>query len=635
MAGLLVRRNRHGEATITAAADGSISARVVLAAGTALAGNVTLTITGAGGSTKDVTFVAPPSYAFSAGTALGATGTLTVGNLKPAATLASVTLGSTALATGLTASASGVATATYTIPTSIAPITYSLVIVQTAPAAHTWTSSQAVYPDETIVGADKFEITSTTSAQGFYQGFYQSAYSAAADALYVTSSDRGSGTSGYIYKLDPDTLAIEASYQTVDHDGFTRTGAFGIGVDDVHGTVWVSNTGSNSVAVYRQSDLGLVKQFPSGTTSHARDVVYDAATDRVFVSSASEGSSATAAGYISVFNAATLEKVTDVQTGTRDVFNPVSLALGNGKIFSPSLGSNKVLSLDTATLPASFLTVDGVNPGGRGASGIAYDPTDNLLFIASQNSNEVVIADATTGATIREVPTGRQALNVVYDPHYKLMYVANFGGTSVTVLDTNGNKVAALPIATANHISVDGNGTAYAVDKAAANAVHKIVPVGISVPPTPGQVTVTFGIDAADGGLTLGVAGSTVDLGIAELNGSLTKYTARGTLPNVTVADTRAADVGWTVNGSVSSFAGAPGATLGWTPAVVSFSSGQTVTAGPVVAAATGISGGATLASGTAGSGRGTAVLNAQLDLEAPTTTDAGTYSAVITLTVS
>ena len=475
--------------TITTAADGSISARVVLAAGTAPAGTVSLTITGDQGTNKTVTFLAAPSVAFGGGTALGATGTLTLGNLKPGATLSSVKLGTATLATGLTANASGVATATYTIPSDISPISYDLVITQTAPEALSWKSTVTIYPDETPFGTDNFTITSTTADQGFYQGFYQSAYSAASNALFVTSSDRGSGTGGYIYKLDPTTLAILASYQTVDHDGFTRTGAFGIGVDDVHGNVWVSNTGSASVAVYKQSDLSLVKQFPANVISHPRDVVYDQATDRVFVSSASEGSSAAAAGYISVFNAATLEKITDVQTGTRDVFNPVSLVLGDGKIYSPSLGSNQVLVLDTVSLAPTFLTVPAINVGGRGASGIAYDPRTNRLFIASQNSSEVVIADAATGATITEVPTGRGALNVVYDPVYRVLYVANFGGTSVTVLDVDGNKVAVLPIATANHVSLDTEGNAYVVDKAAANRVWRIAPTGLVAPTDPPTTT--------------------------------------------------------------------------------------------------------------------------------------------------
>lgn len=461
--------------TYTVPSDGTLSARVVLPAGTAPAGDLKLTITGDKGTNKDVTVQVPPSVAFDNGTAQGASGTLTLGNLVAAAKISSVKLGDTVLASDLTADGSGVATAPYEITKDLKPISQPLVIEQSAPSEQTYQLTQTIYPDETAAGAGRFVVTSST--EDLYQGLYQSAYSAKEKALYVTASDRGTGNSGFIYKLNPDTLAIEASHETTDHDGFTKTGAFGVGVDDVNGNIWVTNTGSGSVAVYKASDLDLVKQFPASTISHPRDIVYDPKTDRVFASSASEGSSAASTGYISVFEAkAPYDKVTDVQTGPRDVFNPVSLSLADGKLFSPSLGSNKVLSLDTSSLDPKFLTIDGINVGGRGASGIAYDAADKRLFIASQNSSEVVIADATTGETIKEVPTGRQALNVAFDEVHKLVYVANFGGTSVTVLDIDGNKIAALPIATSNHVSVDGLGNAFVVDKAASNKVWKIAP---------------------------------------------------------------------------------------------------------------------------------------------------------------
>lgn len=326
--------------TYTVAAAGTLSARVVLAAGAAPAGDLTLTITGNKGTRKDITVQVPPSIAFDKGTALGASGTLTLGNLRDGASISSVKLGDTVLASNLTANGSGVATAAYAIPSDISPVSHPLVITQTAPSAQTYKSTLTVYPDESLVGAGRFDLTSSTAT--LYQGLYQSAYSAKEKALYVTASDRGSGSNGVIYKLNPNTLAIEASHATTDHDGFTRTGAFGIGVDDVNGNVWVTNTGSASVAVYKASDLSLVKQFDANTISHPRDIVYDPETDQIFASSASEGSSASSTGYISVFKAkAPYDKVTDVQTGTRDVFNPVSLSLDEGKLSRPAWAATR------------------------------------------------------------------------------------------------------------------------------------------------------------------------------------------------------------------------------------------------------------------------------------------------------
>ena len=58
---------------------------------------------------------------------------------------------------------------------------------------------------------------------------------------------------------------------------------------------------------------------------------------------------------------------------------------------------------------------------------------------------------------------------------------------------------------------------------------------------------------------------------------------------------------------------------------------GQVVTAGAPAGDLTGL--GATLATGTAGAGRGSAQLGADIDLVLPTTVEPGTYTATLTLT--
>ncbi len=167
-----------------------------------------------------------------------------------------------------------------------------------------------------------------------------------------------------------------------------------------------------------------------------------------------------------------------------------------------------------------------------------------------------------------------------------------------------------------------------------------------------GGVTATDNIqtEVPAGGLVISVASpGAQDLGPMALNGTSNLLNVTGTLLNVTVTDTRAGThAGWTASGIVSDFAGPTafaiaGANLGWTPAVVSHSLNQTVTAGPAVASALGVytsgeTGGLhstqTLASSAASpNSNGTAVLNAALNLNAPTDTPAGTYVATLTLT--
>lgn len=154
-----------------------------------------------------------------------------------------------------------------------------------------------------------------------------------------------------------------------------------------------------------------------------------------------------------------------------------------------------------------------------------------------------------------------------------------------------------------------------------------------------GEVTATFDVDPAAGGLSLQLTDDAVDLGTAQLTPGIDSLVAEGRLPQVRVTDTRTTGAGWVLAGVSSAFRSDAGAdsqaTLGWTPAVVSASAGQTVTAGPAVESSDGLGGGATLAAAPAGHGRGTADLDAALRVQTPATTGPGAYVGTITLTLA
>ena len=182
------------------------------------------------------------------------------------------------------------------------------------------------------------------------------------------------------------------------------------------------------------------------------------------------------------------------------------------------------------------------------------------------------------------------------------------------------------------------------------NAVAEAPPVTLVVedgggPGDPaGSQSIIAMVREADGALVLSVDPDdrTVQLSATTLGAAGDRLEAAGALRPVTVTDTRATAPGWNASGQVSAFAADDGASfggkyLGWTPQVVEQASGQGVVAGPVappgLTSGNGIAGGAVLGSAPAGGGRGTAQLGAQLRLELPTETGAGTYAATLTLT--
>ena len=110
-----------------------------------------------------------------------------------------------------------------------------------------------------------------------------------------------------------------------------------------------------------------------------------------------------------------------------------------------------------------------------------------------------------------------------------------------------------------------------------------------------------------------------------------------GSLSPLTVTDDRAGNPGWSVSAQVGDFSDGAGHSiaglnLGWTPSVIDATAAQTVTVGAPVAPSTagGLSVARTWATGT---GLGTTHLGAGVELDVPTSTLAGTYTATLTVT--
>jgi len=227
--------------------------------------------------------------------------------------------------------------------------------------------------------------------------------------------------------------------------------------------VWVTNTRQNTIAVYRQSDLGLVKQFAPGTVTHPRDVAIDVTAGKAYVS-------ATGKPEVAVFDTGSLEAVKTIEIkalGRGKEFSATSLSLDKAahRLYVASLSTNEVAIINTQTD-----TVEKVwpVPGARSTIGISHDPQTGRIFVAAQGSDNLVVLDGNTGAVIADTPIGAGALNVAFDPVKRRAYVSNRGAGTIAVTDVDGKIVANLgPAPSANHVSLGKNGTVFAVDKSA------------------------------------------------------------------------------------------------------------------------------------------------------------------------
>lgn len=320
-----------------------------------------------------------------------------------------------------------------------------------------------ISPDLPLQGAEGFEITDIKVGPGLYQV----AIGGSAGAVFVTSAvGRPPVQVSALYRIHAETLKIAARSRpdTAPKGKDGREGGvfalYGLGIDEANGTVWTTNTRQNTVAVYRQSDLSLLRQFEPGSASHSRDVVIDAARGRAYVSTA-------VTPRIEVFDTGALEKTATIELKTLQPggeFGAMSLALDakGGRLFTVSMQSDEyaVVSLDDLSSQTFAL------PGADGPSGLAYDPVEDLLFVAAQSSDNLLIVKASDGRVLHNVPVGAGALNVAFEPVSRLAFVANRGAGTIAVVDPGGKLRAVLDAGSLpNHLQADGRGAVWAVNK--------------------------------------------------------------------------------------------------------------------------------------------------------------------------
>lgn len=347
------------------------------------------------------------------------------------------------------------------IPANTTPGQHPIIVNVANPAAAIVVPLK-VSPVIAISGADKFNINS----QQVVRGLYQVAYSPKNNVLFVTSAvGRPPVKESKLVKLNPETLAVVATADAkpvAGRDDGHLHAIYGVAVDDVEGNVWTTTTRDNAVAVFKQDDLSLVKQFEADILPHGRDVVVDAEAGRAYASSVGEN-------FVVVFDAKALTKLQNIEIPSKrrgEKFTPASLALDakNHKLYTVSLKTSEAAVIDTKTntVEKTFPL-----PGAKSAIGVAVDSANNQLYVASQGSDNLLIVDIASGKVLHDVATGAGPLNVAFDPVAKLAYVANRGSGTVTVVNPQGEIVANLEGGSfPNHIGIDGKGNVFVINKA-------------------------------------------------------------------------------------------------------------------------------------------------------------------------
>ena len=311
-------------------------------------------------------------------------------------------------------------------------------------------------------------------------GQFQVGYSKKNHKLFVPTVGARGGLASSLARVNADTLQTEAFAELPvkknDKGQYGYTSAYGVTVDDVDGTVWVTNTTDNSVAVYDQQTLKLiwtnegVKKDDPNWIEHPRSVLVDHESGKAFV---------TGRFFVSAIDLKT-KQVEKIQLegapdgGTRYI--SMNILVDGGKLYVPERTGGKIFVIDTKTFKVeSSFDTKGNAEGEVRPSDIAIDHSQNEIYVSSQGvkgaNSGVSVYDATTYEFKKFIPFGTQALSLDNDEANDLVYVTDFGTGKVGVIDGGAADKLIAEVAMnggkANDLVVLPNGSVVAVDKQA------------------------------------------------------------------------------------------------------------------------------------------------------------------------
>ena len=372
------------------------------------------------------------------------------------------------------------------------------------------TAHQTASPSASVPSTASLSRVVDTSAsvaqitQGL-PGQYQVAYSKATNKIWMVGVGARGDLASTIARVNADTLQIEevaALPFELDKNGeFGYISAYGITVDDVSGTVWVTNTTDNSLSVFDQNTMeqiwtnhGIAESDPNWI-EHPRSVLVDHNSGKVFV---------TGRYYVSAIDMKTFE-VTKLQLegapngGTRYV--GMNMTIDGDKLYVPERTGGKVFVINTKT----FKTEQVIQTRGENSSvevrpsDVTIDHSENEIYVSSQGvdgvNSGISVYDLTTGAFKKFVKFGNQALSMENDEDRDLVYVTDFGTGKIAIFDAKTDRVIGeveMNGGKANDLTITADGSVIAVDKQDIANTTAAVPYVLNSKTGDGSMTDTY-----------------------------------------------------------------------------------------------------------------------------------------------
>ncbi len=217
----------------------------------------------------------------------------------------------------------------------------------------------------------------------------------------------------------------------------------------------VYGVGSNGLVVFEAATMSQVpgSPFPVITNNTgAFAVAYDNERGLIWITTTEQSGVSGDNGVITAFDADTLTRVTGLPDGDGEYINLQTNSVKGQMVFDSTndrvyVGGDTVFSavdcVDRTLVEGSPFN----RPGGRDTSvgaGLLYVPSQNRLYLANFQDNNVDILDATSLEAVEGSPVatlGNSPAGLAFDPGTNRLFVTHFNVGGISFIDTNTNTL--------------------------------------------------------------------------------------------------------------------------------------------------------------------------------------------------
>jgi YVTN family beta-propeller protein len=202
---------------------------------------------------------------------------------------------------------------------------------------------------------------------------------------------------------------------------------YDISVNPSTNTVYVANSGSNTVSVIDGKTNNVTTNIPVGT--YPNDLSVNPSTNTIYVANRDDNT-------ISVIDGKTNNVTANITVGERPW--AVSVNPSTNMAYVANFYGDTVSVIDGKTNNVTANITVGKSP-----SDLSINPSTNIAYVSNYDNNTVSVIDGKTNHIIATIKVGTKPSAVSVNPSTNTVYVANQDDNTVSVIDGKTNNVTA------------------------------------------------------------------------------------------------------------------------------------------------------------------------------------------------